>query len=201
MNFLDCQFYDKKGEEILNISPEVQIAIITAVLILILVLIFRNRISEIVFGTAKLTLIKPEEMQQNIENGKQIAEDNIHKTPSPKLQWDKVATLFWLGNDLMWISDMIYRGALPGRVMSGILSARKYLLDLGFIENSFPVQQLDVAKTILLPFIGVTSVSSEIQIMLQSPYNTVVQYVESIKWYISALAEQQEPGFEKNRPL
>jgi hypothetical protein len=42
------------------------------------------------------------------------------KTLSSKLHWEKVGTLFWLGNDLMWIQDMMYRMALPNRVLQGV---------------------------------------------------------------------------------
>src|SRR5687767_13815491 len=53
------------------------------------------------------------------------------------IKWDRVATLFWLGNDLMWIQDMTYRYAWPDRVLEGVENALRYIEDLGFAANSF----------------------------------------------------------------
>jgi hypothetical protein len=181
----------------MNITPEVHIALIGAILIFVLILIFRNRVAEVVFGPAKLTLFKPEQDQAARAN----AEEEAHKAAKIASQgsvphWHKVASLFWLGNDLMWITDMMYRAAPPERVLQGVNIARQYLRDLGFPENSFPLQQLTLATDILESIRGATQ-----KRFLESHYRTVAQEIQSIKWYLSALAEQQEPGFQKGRAL
>ena len=186
----------------MNISSEVQIALIALVFLIVLVIIFRHRVSEVGFGPAKLTLFKPGELQAATDKAKQVVEAEAKKVPaSLKPQWDKVATLFWLGNDLMWTTDMIYRGALPDRVLLGIEHARQYLLDLGFPEGSFPLQQLGLAATILGAIKGLTGSTPEERQLLKQHYTTVTQQIQSIKWFVSALAEQQQPGFEKLRAL
>ena len=47
------------------------------------------------------------------------SEQQMESQPS-KMHWSKVATLYWLGNDIMWIQDMMYRGAVPARVLQGV---------------------------------------------------------------------------------
>lgn len=131
---------------------------------------------------------------------KQILEGESEKDIESKvsmIKWDNVATLFSLGNDLMWIQDMMYRGALPERVLQGVHNAEKYSEDLGFDDKLFPIQQLTLCKIFLKPFSGITKITPE----LQQHYRTVNQYVTNVKWYISALLEQQQPGFEKRRAL
>ena len=63
-----------------------------------------------------------------------ILETGTEKTP---IKWEKVATLFWLGNDLMWIKDMIFRNAPPERILEGVENVLQYLQDLGF-EKRLP---------------------------------------------------------------
>lgn len=186
----------------MNIATEVQIALIAAILILALVLIFKNRVAQVIFGPAKMILFNPKEQQEAAEKAKEIVEKEATTTsPDTKPQWQKVATLFWLGNDLMWITDMIYRGALPERVLQGVKYTRQYLLDLGFLKDSFPLQQLTIASDILESVVGITGATSTERSLLKQHYTSVAKQVQSIKWYISALAEQEQPGFQKLRAL
>ncbi|MFC2054759.1 hypothetical protein ACFLV7_10790 [Chloroflexota bacterium] len=134
----------------MNIPTEVQIALIGAFVVVVLVCIFRDRVKEVVFGPARVTLFKPEELGAVTDKAKEIVEEEARKPregSSP--QWQKVATLFWLGNDLMWVSDMIYRGAPPERVLQGVNHAKQYLTELGFAVGSFPLQQLTLTTNIL----------------------------------------------------
>lgn len=114
---------------------------------------------------------------------------------------DKPATLFWLGNDLMWIQDMMYRAAPPGRVLQGVQHARQYAEDLGFDETSFPGKQLALAVTILESLRGITEFSEDERRLLQQHYGTVDQYIKTVKWYVHALLKQQQPDFEKHRAI
>jgi hypothetical protein len=114
-------------------------------------------------------------------------------------KWDKVATLFWLGNDLMWIQDMTYRAAPPDRVLQGVNIAIKYVEELGFTTNTLPYQDLILAREILESLIGFIPTTEEKRIFLEGHYRGIQQYVQTVKWYISALATLQQPGFEKLR--
>jgi len=186
----------------MNIPSGVQLALITAIVLLILVYWFRDRVSEIVFGKARITLFRPSEIQQTVEAAQQAAqEEQLAEEVVEGVQWHKVATLFWLGNDLMWITDMIYRGAPPARVLQGIDHARQYLIDLGFKEGKFPHQQLDLARTVLGSLDGLDTSNPRNAELLKQHYRTVAKEIQTIKWYISALAEGQEPGFRKLRAL
>ena len=126
------------------------------------------------------------------------AEKIIKQTASaqqPPVMWNKVATLFWLGNDLMWIEDMTYRYARPARVLEGVENALRYIEDLGFAANSFPIQELTLAK-ITLQSLGDLSRENYKQV-LQGHYLGIRQHVETVKFYIHSLANIQQPGFNK----
>ena len=186
----------------MNISTEVQIALIAAALILILVLIFKDRVAEIVFGPAKMSLFKPDEQDETLELAKEIAEKEAPATPStPAIHWDKVGTLFWLGNDLMWITDMVYRGASPDLVMQGARNVKQYLADLGFLDDSFPLQQLSLATVILKSLSGIEGKTDTERLALKQHYKTVAKQIQIIKWYMNALAEKEQLGFEKLRAI
>ena len=186
----------------MDISTEVQIALIGAVVIIVLVFIFKDRVAEVVFGPAKVILFKPEEIQEATAKAKEIASSEAPKPQGGQMpQWQKVATLFWLGNDLMWIADMIYRGASPERVLQGVDHSKQYLNDLGFARDSFPIQQLNQATEILESLTALTGSTAAERRLLKQHYTTVAQQIQSVKWYISALAEKEEPGFKKLRAL
>lgn len=125
--------------------------------------------------------------------------NQVSQSIQSKVNWNKVGTLFWLGNDLMWIQDMMYRGAMPERVLQGFQIVSSYFDDLGFYQNSFPNRQLAVAQTILESLQGLTELTPEQQILLQQHYRTINQYISTLKWYVNALVEQQQPGFKKLR--
>lgn len=129
------------------------------------------------------------------------AVENANSLSKSTIKWDKVATLFWLGNDLMWIQDMTYRDAAPERVLEGINHALQYVEELGFDERSHPFQELTLAKTIIEQLVGISPSSEEKSSFLQGHYRGVQQYVQSVKWYIHALATNQQPSFKKLQAL
>jgi len=115
------------------------------------------------------------------------------------LDWDKVATLFWLGNDLMWTEDMMYRGAHPERVLQGIDHALQYVSELGFGDRSLPISELTLARTVIQPFEGITNIDDRIANNIRLQYKSADKNIEHVKWYLSRLAEQKEPAFSKLR--
>jgi hypothetical protein len=126
------------------------------------------------------------------------AEREAHPSPAlPRL--DKPATLFWLGNDLMWVQDMMHRGALPERVLQGITHVIRYANDLGFQQGSFPLTQLSLATVILESLSGFNPTTERDMDFLRGHYEEVSKYVQSVKWFIDAVATQQQPGFQKLR--
>jgi hypothetical protein len=127
------------------------------------------------------------------------AEQIESATPFPinTANWSKVATLFWLSNDLMWIQDMTYRFAPPERVLQGINHVLQYVDELCFPSDKSPQRDLLVAKTILESLVGLMPSTDEKKSLLEGHYRSVRQYVETVKWYIAALAEAQQPGFKK----
>ena len=118
-----------------------------------------------------------------------------------KIKWDNVATLFWLGNDLMWVQDMTYRYASPERVLVGLNHCIEYAQDLGFGPNSLPVEELTLAKQVLLSLQGISPSTKEMMAFLESHYAGTRQHIQTVKWYIDALATQEQPNFKKKRAL
>ncbi|MBT4308791.1 MAG: hypothetical protein HOD49_00095 [Anaerolineae bacterium] len=131
-----------------------------------------------------------------------IKEEAIEQAASAsqiKINWDMVATLFWLGNDLMWIQDMIYRAASPERILLGVTLAMQYANDLGFDEKSLPIRNLSLSKVILESLVGFIPANEQNRSVLEGHYGTVQQYIQGVKWYIDALAKIQQPDFKKLR--
>jgi len=135
---------------------------------------------------------------------KVTAEKAIEQTASSTqtaISWDKVATLFWLGNDLMWIQDMTYRAAPAERILQGVEVAMLYVKDLGFEEKSFPVRNLSLTKMILEPLVSLSPTNEQAKLVLEGHYKTARQYIQTAKWYIDSLAKTKQPDFKKLRVL
>ena len=126
-----------------------------------------------------------------------LAAERSATSPHDMVKWEKVATLFWLGNDLMWIQDMTYRYASPERVLQGVLHATQYAKELGFAEHSLPIEQLTLASQTLGQLVGVSTSTEERKSFLQGHYSGVRQQIDQVKWYINALAITKQPEFKK----
>jgi hypothetical protein len=141
--------------------------------------------------------------QHSEEQAKAKAKEAVKEISTSQqtaIKWDKVATLFWLGNDLMWIQDQLYRSSSPERISEGIDNTALYMHDLEFAHNSLPIKELDIAKQILRGVIGHLP-SDNRPLFLEGHYRSVEQYVQTVKWYIDALATNQQPDFEKLRVM
>ena len=112
------------------------------------------------------------------------------------MDWEKLGTVFWLGNDLMWIQDMILRDASPKRRLQGLRHARQYSGDIDFGEKSFPCQELDLLISQVESIEGLRDYS-----MYRNLYDHILSRIEAIKWYFTAKAQEKQPGFEKLRAL
>jgi hypothetical protein len=114
-------------------------------------------------------------------------------TSSPKIPIEKPATLFWLGNDLMWIQDMLYRNAPSWSIVEGLKNLQKYTRALGFKGS--------LADTELTRLLRDTQATLDSGLSNWSPEFklSLARQIEPIKWFISARAEEQEPGFKKYR--
>jgi hypothetical protein len=132
------------------------------------------------------------------ETAANAAQRVTHSRASPR--WDKVATLFWLGNDLMWIQDMTYRGAEPKRVFQGINHCIEYIENLGFDHRSLPSKELTRARKRIEPFLDLQEIGEEKpEYSIEESYKSVRQHIETIKWFLHELASQQERDFKKHR--
>jgi len=73
----------------------------------------------------------------------------------------------------MWIQDMMYRGALPERVLQGVRHALRHVQDLGFASASAPVQNLTFCTDILESLVGVQGTALKEVALLQQHYASV----------------------------
>jgi len=144
----------------------------------------------------------PEQVAHKVEEEAEVKAEKAleSETSVGELDWTKTATLFWLGNDLMWIKDQMFRGSSPARVLQGVEHAAKYAESLGFDSGSLPMTNLNMAKTILESLPPSGDVHTQIPI-IQQHYRTIAGYIDQTKFYISAKAEGNEPGFVKLRAL
>lgn len=122
-------------------------------------------------------------------------------TVKEDVDWDKVGTLFWLGNDLMWIKDMMFRGAHPERVLQGIDHALQYVRDLGFEEDSFPADELTLTRTVIAMYDGIGEIDDQIANNIRMHYRDASKNIDHVKWYMNSLVEQKQAGFKKLRAI
>lgn len=137
--------------------------------------------------------------------------------PHPsQYEWGKVATLFWLGNDLMWIQKMIEDDAPEDRILQALDNVESYWKELGFRKDSFPIMQLQRAKLFAIPsrtFVPRPSIGIVDLLMQNARKGDVPNYdferrqsmnhlynlIESLKWFIHELAIKEQPDFKKFR--
>ena len=116
------------------------------------------------------------------------------------ITWDKVRTLFWFGNDLMFLERMIYTNASPQEIIHHINNLIIYAQNLGFESNSVPIDNLKNIKigTGLLGGLFYDKTRSNEQITnLKHHYKGINHYIQNVKWYIDALAKPKQPDFKK----
>jgi hypothetical protein len=183
-------------------SPSFDVDVTTVVLFIILVLPWTSAlIKSVEFpGGWKVEFQDSKELQAAAK-AKVAKEIKRTKGSAKKIKWSKVATIFWLGNDLMWVKDMTYRFAPPERVLLGVNHCLEYAKELGFDSKSLPVQELVLAQQVLQSLSGVSPATEEMRRFLEGHYIGVRQHVQTVKWYIDALATQEQPGFQKKRAL
>ena len=144
---------------------------------------------------------KAQEAEEALEGEAEVAASRVlgqePATAQSPIQWDKVATLFWLGNDLMWIQDMMYRAADPDQVLEGIDKAMAYMRNLGFAEKDLGLTELTFARNTMLALRGMSSMDEGRRSFIQGHYEGVQKNVKTAKWYVDAFASQREPGFVK----
>jgi hypothetical protein len=154
-------------------------------------------------GEKEMTILTdPEEAANNAVEEAEVEAEKVLASESAtgEIDWTKTATLFWLGNDLMWIKDQMFRGSSPARVLQGVEHALKYIEALGFDSGSLPQTNLKLAQTILEALPPSGDLQSQIPI-IQQHYRTVAGYIDQTKFYISAKAEGNEPSFVKLRSI
>jgi hypothetical protein len=62
------------------------------------------------------------------------------------VEWENVANLFWLGNDLEWTGQTVLRGAPRERVHHGLKKCNHHCSELG-LTDSVPGKQLTLLKS------------------------------------------------------
>jgi hypothetical protein len=137
------------------------------------------------------------EDKENEREAEQKAMNASKEQPSTDIHWEKVGTLFWFGNDLMWTKDMMFRAASPNQVLRGIRNARQYCEDLGFDEKTLAIQQLDLASEMLTDLAGIKEWGEDELLLTQQHYRTVAGYIDQVKFFINAKAKGKQQGFQK----
>ena len=155
------------------------------------------------FLTTSLTRRREDKSKDMVaeEQAEEVIEPTVGAEPTPAdaaISWDKPATLFWLGNDLMWVQDQVYRGSLPPRVLQGVENAIGYCRDLGFGQDSLPIQNLELAKA-HLKLLPDVILDGDTLAMVQQQYRSIEKLVKQVKFFVQGIAQSEEPGFVKRR--
>ena len=112
------------------------IAAMWPAIVLLALLIFRSQITSLIprikkadFGSVGVEWYEHDRVGGPVP--KDAKEIEGEPEAEEKITWDKPATLFWLGNDLMWTQDMIYREAPAGKILEGLKNSLAYVRRLG----------------------------------------------------------------------
>lgn len=104
------------------------------------------------------------------------------------IDWTKSGDLFWIGNDLMWIKDMLYRGAPKNYSIAGMKKALAYLERLGFADT--------YAHGKLKRLVEIAEARSPAG--WTPPWRSqIAKEIEPIKQFVASRAESNQPGFTK----
>ena len=93
---------------------------------------------------------------------------------------------------MMWVQDMIYRGAPPKRVLEGLFHVKQYAVQLGVWPQIKSV--LDPAISVIVDLSGTTNPKKYIGF-----YEYVANSVNTAKLEVSAILTKKEPKFKKKR--
>ena len=148
---------------------------------------YANRVFK--FGQAVTDRLEREEVTEQSVKAALLASKEEKASPLP---WDKPASLFWIGNDMMWVQDMIYRGAPPKRVLEGLFHVKQYAVQLGVWPQIKSV--LDPAISVIVDLSGTTNPKKYIGF-----YEYVANSVNTAKLEVSAILTKKEPKFKKKR--
>jgi hypothetical protein len=167
---------------------------------LMAILFFKEQIKDLLdrlqsFGVKDYALgfgsAAPDKEQPPVDLEKLAADAKLHAPPPAAT--DKPATLFWLANDLMWLQDMLLRGAPAKPVLAAIKNLRTYVKRLG-LSGSLADNELARIAKIGEAAIKEGPVEWSPEFRLQ-----IARQVESVKWFIAARAQENESGFKKLR--
>jgi hypothetical protein len=142
------------------------------------------------------------ELLEESEKAAQTVTEKVEKelaaekdsAPTTPFHWDKAASLYWLGNDMMWVQDMMYRNAPPERVYQGMEHVKEYAERVGLwdlIKDHF-----EPTMTVIGMLKGRTDPENYLVF-----YRDAAKVVNTTKFIVSVFAEKQESDFVKLRAL
>lgn len=187
-------------KDLLNFYIEAFKVIAWPGLILIFLLIFRKNISgffkrltsikiskdliEISSGIKESSSPPPSKLMVGLDGG---------KNEFSRIPVDKLATLFWCANDLMWIQDMLYRDAPGWTIVKSLENLKVYINDLGYqkplIDDNINLLIQDV-KMVIEP--GSETLNRSFRLNL-------VRKIEDAKMFLAERVQESEPSFKKLR--
>lgn len=110
-------------------------------------------------------------------------------SPPSGIQWRKVATVFWLGNDLEWTRRTALAGQPKERISHGLVQCNHHVAILG-LADSPPGRQLSAVKS-QLASMPETALSPDWR-------NDFATRVDRVAHGISAIAKIEQPDFRPN---
>ncbi|MCX6570213.1 MAG: hypothetical protein NT006_02115 [Candidatus Aminicenantes bacterium] len=164
------------------------------VIVLILVLIFRDKVGNLL---DRLKKAGPLEWGQSpadeLPKGKVAKQDTQIELESDKrdnIKWEKVASIYWAGHDVMWTCDVILRNAPRDIIVWGLGQSLHHIREIGLINDP-----IEVRSSRLLV---------DARTMLEKDWtpqvrNDYVRELLSVREYVGSLMNAHQKGF-KPRP-
>lgn len=125
--------------------------------------------------------------------GKSAADAVLNERPAPgdraaadSAHWTKVASIYWLGHDIMWTVDAILRGGEPRFINHGLTQSLHHAQQIGLSQTS--------------PAKALRRLRDNAQHLLPSEWGTTLrtQYASDLRQIadqLGAVAESQQDGF------
>lgn len=117
------------------------------VLVLLLVLLFKDKVEKLLDRLGEAKKIGPVEWGESPTDkmpGEKIStkRDQLESKPTEHklVKWENVANIYWAGHDLMWASDVILRNAPRDTIIWGLTQSLHHIRDMGLKDDPVAVR-------------------------------------------------------------
>ena len=148
-----------------------------------------------------LAMFQAQNMAKKVAKQDKVAErDDL--SHSSNIRWDKVATLFSLGQNLAALNYITQIGIPPEYVLRLVDDVIQSVRSLGLPSESLPMEALVTAREVLIQLEAYSFTRTEEgmstddrMLLIEGPYKRVRQLCDQALYFFNELARYQEPDF------